>query len=150
MRILSPTARPMASTHQWLQVHEEMAFSIKYWCDIQDYVHKWWAEASSQSLVPPHIKAHTTVCPKKGLSLHNGPDIRSRLKTKEEWVLENSVNFLFNKHKNSPFTLTSASMKFSSIVFMKNDLKKLSEKQNMYQWGFLGDSVIKNFLNDSS
>ena len=43
-----------------------------------------------------------------------------------------------------------AFLTFSRIEFQVNDLKKLLEKQNMYQWGFLGDSVIKNFLNDSS
>ena len=43
-----------------------------------------------------------------------------------------------------------AFLTFSRIKFPVNDLEKLLEKQNIYQWGFLGDSVIKNFLNDSS
>ena len=43
-----------------------------------------------------------------------------------------------------------AFLTFSWIEFQVNDLKKLLEKQNMYQWGFLGHSVIKNLLNDSS
>lgn len=43
-----------------------------------------------------------------------------------------------------------AFLTFPQIEFPVNDLEKLVEKQNKYQWGFLGDSVIENYLEESS
>ena len=37
---------------------------------------------------------------------------------------------------------------FPRIEFPVNDLEKLVEKQNKYQWGFLGDSVLPFLKND--
>lgn len=43
-----------------------------------------------------------------------------------------------------------AFLTFPQIEFPVNDLEKLVEKQSKYQWGFLGDSVIENYLEESS
>ena len=42
-----------------------------------------------------------------------------------------------------------AFLTFPQIEFPVNDLEKLVEKQDKYQWGILGDSVIEKYLEDS-
>ena len=42
-----------------------------------------------------------------------------------------------------------AFLTFPQYEFPVNNLGKLVEKQSIYQWGFLGDSVIENYLRDT-
>ena len=42
-----------------------------------------------------------------------------------------------------------AFLTFPQIEFPVNDLETLVSKQNDYQWGFLGDSVIERYLEDA-
>ena len=42
-----------------------------------------------------------------------------------------------------------AFLTFPQIEFPVNDLETLVSKQNDYQWGFLGDSVIERYLQDA-